>query len=61
MTKMCLLVMIVLDVSFKDLRVVDDLSALRAGVVAAAVIVDQVFLVVLRLHKLAAKLANLSI
>jgi len=61
MTKMCLLVMIVLDVSFQNLRVINDLSALRAGVVTAAVIVDQVFLVVLRLHKLAAKLANLSI
>jgi hypothetical protein len=58
---MCLLVMIVLDVSFQNLRVINDLSALRAGVVTAAVIVDQVFLVVLRLHKLAAKLANLSI
>jgi hypothetical protein len=53
--------MIVLDVSFQNLRVINDLSALRAGVVTAAVIVDQVFLVVLRLHKLAAKLANLSI
>ena len=58
---MWLLVMIVLDVSFQNLRVINDLSALRAGVVTAAVIVDQVFLVVLRLHKLAAKLANLSI
>ena len=49
----------VLDVSREDFGMVDDLSALRARVLPAAVVVDQVLLVVLRLHKFAARLAHL--
>ena len=54
-----LLVVKVLDVPRQNFGMIDDLSALRTRILAAAVVVDQVLLVVLRLHKFAAGLTNL--